>query len=120
MSTMLAVHERLDPAGERRLQLRGLLLREPAGGNRLVDPLLGGSDECLRETFDRLALILGDLRERGVHEPFSQLGLREAEVLRGRLEAPDVAEVPEVPAEVPEERAEPRAAERRPPTRAAP
>src|SRR5207342_3964930 len=91
----LAVDECLRALLRVRLQLRGLRLRNPPVGERLVDPLLLGVDERLNETGRRLALFLRDLRERLVLERRAELVLTEAEVGRSRVENLEVALVPE-------------------------
>ena len=91
----LAVDECLHALLDVRLELRGLILRDPPVGERLVDPLLVGSDERLNETGRRLALLFGDLRERLVLERRAELLLAEAEVRRSRVEYLEVTLVPE-------------------------
>ena len=61
-------------------QLVGLILRELAVGNSLVDRLLGSRNHRIDEAGNGLALLVGDLRERLIREPLAQLGLRQTEV----------------------------------------
>ena len=77
-TSVVAVDELLDSLLEPGLQFGRLLLGDPTGPLRLVDPLLRGRDKRLHEAALGLALLLGELPQGLVGERLAKLRLRQA------------------------------------------